>query len=113
MKVDLKLDIAKRSHLASIFCSMFRSEKIYQAMGPELKGFYEQTIKWYFTPFRAVYTKLPPITADQKDIKNDDDIVVDTIYTFELELVFNAVKGMNRSLKFEKEIRKGALDNVV
>ena len=113
MKAELRLSGAQRSMLASVFKNMLRDEKMYDIWGPTIKSFYEENITWYFTPFKATLDKLPPIECDQRDDKDDKGNVIKTIYKFRIELIFNTIKEMRRTIVLEKEITKGSIDNVV
>lgn len=113
MKIELILNTGQRTELARIFRSMLREQKMYAIWGPELKGFYEQSIDWFFIPFKGSYTMFPPVECDQRDIKNDDGIVIDTVYKFRMDIVFPQIKQFkDRSIILEKELKKVFLDGI-
>lgn len=111
MKTEIKLTVAQRQELARIFKNMLRDEKMYDAWGPAVKGLYEQTIEWYFVPFKA--NDLPAIECEQREVTNDKREVIDVIYKFKLDLVFPFAKELRRSILLEKEMKKAAIDGIV
>lgn len=113
MKTDVKFTVAQRNELARIFKEMLRDEKMYEVWGPAIKAFYEESISWYFNPFKATFDKIPPLTCDIREDRDEKDNLLNVVYKFRIELVFSAIKEMRRTIVLEKEINKGSLDNVV
>lgn len=111
MKIQKKMTLAQRQEMARIFKNMLRDEKMYDAWGPAIKGLYEQTIEWFFVPFKS--NDLPAIECDQREITNDKREVIDVIYKFKLTLVFPFASELRRSIVLEKEIKQASLDGII
>lgn len=111
MKTEIKLNIAQRNEMARIFKSMLREEKFWEVWGPQIKAFYEQYIDWYFIPFKG--NELPPIQCNQRELSDKDRNITDIIYKFTIELTFNTIKDMNRSIVMEQEMSKSSIDMIV
>jgi len=113
MKTKLKLHSAQRNELTRIFRNLLREEKFYDSWGPTLKGYYEDSIVWYFTPFKGTIEMLPPIECDVREERDEDENLINVVYKFKMELNFNGIKDLKRSILLEREINKGSLDSVV
>ena len=110
MSDTVKLSMAQRSFLAKVFNDELRNHKYYTQMGPTQKAFYQECVQTHFMPIKSQH--LPPYPVKIKETKHAEGRVIDTDYTFELEIHFNQV-GEGAKLTLTKPIKKGSIDHVV
>jgi len=113
MKTELKLHTAQRNELTRIAKNLLREEKFYDIWGQYLKGYCENSIEWYFLPFKGTADVLPPVQCDVREERDDKDNLINVVYKFKIKLTPSAIKDSTHSVEIEFELNKGTIDAIV